>query len=69
MTARKGCINCNTKPERWDSIYCSDACRSAFLAFPQEPKPPKFAIVERWNGTEWLEVKLTWTGSKYEEIA
>ena len=26
-------------------------------------------VVERWNGKKWIEVTLTWTGSKYEEIA
>ena len=25
-------------------------------------------VVERWNGQKWIEVTLTWTGSKYEEI-
>lgn len=25
-------------------------------------------VVERWNGQKWIEVELTWTGSKYEEI-
>ena len=24
-------------------------------------------VVERWNGQKWIEVELTWTGSKYEE--
>jgi len=24
-------------------------------------------VVERWNGVRWIEVELTWTGSKYEE--
>ena len=26
-------------------------------------------VIERWNGKKFVEVKLTWTGSKYEEIA
>ena len=63
------CINCNKKPARRDSIYCSDACRNAFLTFPTEPKPPKFTVVERWNGQKWIEVRLQWNGTEYKEIA
>jgi hypothetical protein len=70
------CVNCKTRAARPDSIYCSDACRREFLTFPEYAKRTlagrgcthPTTVVERWNGAEWLEVKLTWTGSKYEEI-
>jgi hypothetical protein len=32
---RKPCVNCKTRLSRWDSIYCSDRCKSAFLYFPE----------------------------------
>jgi hypothetical protein len=28
----KPCVHCKTRISRWDSIYCSEACKSAFLA-------------------------------------
>ena len=31
----KTCVNCKTKPARWNSLYCSDRCKSAFLYFPE----------------------------------
>ena len=34
----KQCVNCKTNRARWDSIYCSDHCRDAFLHFPMEVK-------------------------------
>lgn len=27
------CVHCKTKAARWDSIYCSDSCKRAFLTF------------------------------------
>ena len=29
--APKPCVNCKTRISRWDSIYCSDVCKSEFL--------------------------------------
>jgi hypothetical protein len=29
----KHCVNCKNGPARWDSLYCSDACKTAFLNF------------------------------------
>jgi len=28
---RRPCVHCKTKNARWDSIYCSDICKQAFL--------------------------------------
>src|SRR5499426_2892340 len=28
---RRPCVYCKTKNTRWDSIYCSDTCKQAFL--------------------------------------
>src|SRR5262249_14355675 len=28
---RRPCVHCNTKIARWNSIYCSDICKQAFL--------------------------------------
>ena len=28
---RRPCVHCKTKIARWDSIYCSDTCKQAFL--------------------------------------
>jgi hypothetical protein len=33
--ARRPCVNCKTRLSRWDSLYCSDRCKSAFLYFPE----------------------------------
>ena len=30
---RRPCVHCKTKIARWDSIYCSDICKQAFLRF------------------------------------
>jgi hypothetical protein len=32
---RKPCVNCKTRLSRWDSLYCSDRCKAAFLYFPE----------------------------------
>jgi hypothetical protein len=32
---RKPCVNCKTRLSRWDSLYCSDHCKAAFLYFPE----------------------------------
>ncbi|HKE24950.1 MAG TPA: hypothetical protein VKB88_21455 [Bryobacteraceae bacterium] len=32
---QKPCVNCKTRLSRWDSLYCSDRCKSAFLYFPE----------------------------------
>lgn len=32
----KACVNCKAKRARWDSIYCSDNCKSQFLASLQK---------------------------------
>jgi len=32
------CINCKSKAARWDSLYCSDRCKQAFLHFPTEAR-------------------------------
>jgi hypothetical protein len=31
--------------------------------------PAKHTVVERWTGEKWIEVKLTWNGTEYKEIA
>jgi hypothetical protein len=62
------CLNCKTRDARPDSIYCSEACRSAFLTFPDKPNPAKFAFVDRWDGQKFVEVQLTWNGSEYVEV-
>lgn len=33
--ARQMCVNCKTHVVRWNSIYCSEACRREFLTFPE----------------------------------
>jgi hypothetical protein len=30
---------------------------------------PQVLVAERWDGSEWIEVKLTWNGSLYAEVA
>jgi hypothetical protein len=35
IAAPKACCNCKTQAARWDSIYCSDACRREFLTIPE----------------------------------
>lgn len=36
IAAPKMCSNCKTNRARWDSIYCSDDCRSKFLTFSEK---------------------------------
>ena len=62
------CVNCKVQAARWDSIYCSDACSREFLSFPTEP--PKYSVVERWDEQQqkWIEVRLKWDGTAYEEV-
>jgi hypothetical protein len=62
----KVCCNCKLNRARWDSIYCSDACKTQFLTFRE---PSKFTVVERWDGQKWIEVRLEWDGTAYKEIA
>jgi hypothetical protein len=64
-SATERCVNCNTKPARWDSIYCSDACKAQFLTFRE---PAKCTVIERWDGQKWIEVRLEWDGTAYKEI-
>lgn len=66
MSRRELCVNCNTNPARWDSIYCSEHCRGEFLTFRE---PARFTVVERWTGQKWIEVRLEWNGTEYKEIA
>lgn len=30
------CANCHNEPPRWDSLFCSDACKQVFLNFEEE---------------------------------
>lgn len=32
------------------------------------PATPTTAIVERWNGTRFVEVHLVWNGTQYAEV-
>jgi hypothetical protein len=32
------CVQCKTSDARWDSIYCSEACKRAFLSFSKESR-------------------------------
>ena len=36
---------------------------------PAPLAPPKFTVVERWNGQKWIEVRLEWNGTEYKEVA
>jgi len=65
MNTAELCVNCNTTPARWDSIYCSGACKAQFLTFRE---PAKFTVVERWDGQKFIEVRLEWDGTAYKEI-
>jgi hypothetical protein len=29
------CCNCKAKAARWNSLWCSDSCKRAFLTFPE----------------------------------
>jgi hypothetical protein len=29
---------------------------------------PRTTVVERWNGTQWIEVVLAWDGEQYAEV-
>ncbi len=29
---------------------------------------PEYSVAERWNGTQWVEVKLFWNGTNYQEV-
>ncbi len=33
------------------------------------PRVGQTTVVDRWNGTRWIEVTLTWNGSVYVEVA
>jgi len=42
------------------------------LVAPAAPEPagrPRVAVVDRWNGSRFVEVTLCWNGAAYVEVA
>lgn len=41
----------------------------SFDSKPQEqPKQPQTLIVDRWNGTKWIQIECAWDGESYKEV-
>ena len=38
-------------------------------AAPAAPVGPRVLVVDRWNGSEWVQVRLVWNGTQYAEVA
>jgi hypothetical protein len=72
LDGEKVCVHCKANRARWDSIYCSEHCKTQFHAkLTGEPVDhhPKILVVDRWDGQKWIEVRLTWNGTGYTEAA
>jgi hypothetical protein len=44
----------------------STAGRLESESLPQ-PEQPRTLTVERWNSREWIEVRMVWNGTQYQE--
>jgi hypothetical protein len=62
-------------PVRTDTMYLTAAAFAARLSTAGRIAPaaapagePRITIVERWNGTRFVEVRLVWNGTQYAEV-
>ena len=64
-------------PIRTDRMYLTAAAFAATLSTAGRPAPaaapvaerPRVTVVDRWNGTRFIEVTLHWNGAAYVEVA
>jgi hypothetical protein len=73
------CVNCGRTCEtlhhvpEFDFMGCGDCLDEAMEIIAggarEQVQPSKFTVVERHNGQKWIEVRLEWNGTEYQEVA